>query len=280
MFDWACRRLSVPPPRRGGVFALIASYVLSRTLVPVGQLPAAQQAHAAHHDADGNPVLALPSPAESLSDSQQASSAASRASAASNGGLSVSVCTPRQADRRVRWASPSSQFALALISDRTSSRASMAADQDACAGADRYTDRVAPISGPEVRRDPGHHVECDECDLTQHAELSCRLNNFRRQALGNTYCEHGAHTSHGLDAGQPGCANRGSWRWQQGGASSPSTRPRFGDSVEVTAGLAPQDQVIDSPPSHCQSGDRFSWRPRHRRRLDTARVVVGGDQRN
>jgi RND family efflux transporter MFP subunit len=29
----------------------------------------------------------------------------------------------------------------------------------------------------------------------------------------------------------------------------------FGDSVEVTAGLAPQDQVIDSPPETLQSGD-------------------------
>jgi multidrug efflux pump subunit AcrA (membrane-fusion protein) len=29
----------------------------------------------------------------------------------------------------------------------------------------------------------------------------------------------------------------------------------FGDSVEVTAGLAPQDRVIDSPPETLQSGD-------------------------
>jgi multidrug efflux pump subunit AcrA (membrane-fusion protein) len=29
----------------------------------------------------------------------------------------------------------------------------------------------------------------------------------------------------------------------------------FGDSVEVTAGLAPQDQVIDSPPETLRSGD-------------------------
>jgi hypothetical protein len=29
----------------------------------------------------------------------------------------------------------------------------------------------------------------------------------------------------------------------------------FGDTVEVTAGLAPQDQVIDSPPETLQTGD-------------------------
>jgi hypothetical protein len=29
----------------------------------------------------------------------------------------------------------------------------------------------------------------------------------------------------------------------------------FGDSVEVTAGLAPQDRVIDSPPETLQNGD-------------------------
>jgi len=29
----------------------------------------------------------------------------------------------------------------------------------------------------------------------------------------------------------------------------------FGDTVEVTAGLAPQDQVIDSPPETLQNGD-------------------------
>jgi multidrug efflux pump subunit AcrA (membrane-fusion protein) len=30
----------------------------------------------------------------------------------------------------------------------------------------------------------------------------------------------------------------------------------FGDSVEVTAGIAPSDRVIDSPPETLQSGDR------------------------
>ena len=30
----------------------------------------------------------------------------------------------------------------------------------------------------------------------------------------------------------------------------------FGDSVEVTAGLPPQDRVIDSPPETLQSGDQ------------------------
>jgi hypothetical protein len=29
----------------------------------------------------------------------------------------------------------------------------------------------------------------------------------------------------------------------------------FGDTVEVTAGLSPQDQVIDSPPETLQTGD-------------------------
>jgi hypothetical protein len=29
----------------------------------------------------------------------------------------------------------------------------------------------------------------------------------------------------------------------------------FGDSVEVTAGLAPQDRVIDSPPETLRNGD-------------------------
>jgi hypothetical protein len=29
----------------------------------------------------------------------------------------------------------------------------------------------------------------------------------------------------------------------------------FGDSVEVTAGLTPQDKVIDSPPETLQAGD-------------------------
>jgi hypothetical protein len=29
----------------------------------------------------------------------------------------------------------------------------------------------------------------------------------------------------------------------------------FGDTVEVTAGLAPQDRVIDSPPETLQNGD-------------------------
>jgi hypothetical protein len=29
----------------------------------------------------------------------------------------------------------------------------------------------------------------------------------------------------------------------------------FGDSVEVTAGLTPQDQVIDSPPETLRTGD-------------------------
>jgi len=56
----------------------------------------------------------------------------------------------------------------------------------------------------------------------------------------------------------------------------------FGDSVEVTAGLAPQDQVIDSPPEDLQSGDTVQSGDR-----DTAvdlptqpASVVGGDQRN
>jgi RND family efflux transporter MFP subunit len=35
----------------------------------------------------------------------------------------------------------------------------------------------------------------------------------------------------------------------------------FGDSVEVTAGLAPQDQVIDSPPETLQSGDMVQPAP-------------------
>jgi len=42
----------------------------------------------------------------------------------------------------------------------------------------------------------------------------------------------------------------------------------FGDSVEVTAGLAAQDRVIDSPPETLQSGDEVAiGRGRHRRRL-------------
>jgi hypothetical protein len=28
----------------------------------------------------------------------------------------------------------------------------------------------------------------------------------------------------------------------------------FGDTVEVTAGLTPQDQVIDNPPGNCPGG--------------------------
>ena len=32
----------------------------------------------------------------------------------------------------------------------------------------------------------------------------------------------------------------------------------FGDTVEVTAGLAPQDRVIDSPPETLRSGDATS----------------------
>jgi multidrug efflux pump subunit AcrA (membrane-fusion protein) len=35
----------------------------------------------------------------------------------------------------------------------------------------------------------------------------------------------------------------------------------FGDSVEVTAGLAPQDRVIDSPPETLQSGDMVQPAP-------------------
>jgi hypothetical protein len=38
----------------------------------------------------------------------------------------------------------------------------------------------------------------------------------------------------------------------------------FGDSVEVTAGLTPQDRVIDSPPETLRSGDivRLASSPR------------------
>jgi multidrug efflux pump subunit AcrA (membrane-fusion protein) len=36
----------------------------------------------------------------------------------------------------------------------------------------------------------------------------------------------------------------------------------FGDSVEVTAGLAPSDQVIDSPPETLQSGDAVQFASR------------------
>jgi hypothetical protein len=35
----------------------------------------------------------------------------------------------------------------------------------------------------------------------------------------------------------------------------------FGDSVEVTAGLAPQDRVIDSPPETLQNGDTVQLAP-------------------
>src|SRR5712675_1963036 len=35
----------------------------------------------------------------------------------------------------------------------------------------------------------------------------------------------------------------------------------FGDTVEVTAGLSPQDQVIDSPPETLQSGDAVEVGP-------------------
>ena len=35
----------------------------------------------------------------------------------------------------------------------------------------------------------------------------------------------------------------------------------FGDTVEVTAGLSPQDQVIDSPPETLQSGDAVQVGP-------------------
>src|SRR5258708_11043080 len=35
----------------------------------------------------------------------------------------------------------------------------------------------------------------------------------------------------------------------------------FGDTVEVTAGLSPQDQVIDSPPETLQSGDAVTGGP-------------------
>jgi RND family efflux transporter MFP subunit len=39
----------------------------------------------------------------------------------------------------------------------------------------------------------------------------------------------------------------------------------FGDSVEVTSGLAPQDQVIDSPPETLQNGDRVRLAPTAKR---------------
>jgi hypothetical protein len=35
----------------------------------------------------------------------------------------------------------------------------------------------------------------------------------------------------------------------------------FGDTVEVTAGLSPQDPVIDSPPETLQSGDAVQVEP-------------------
>jgi len=35
----------------------------------------------------------------------------------------------------------------------------------------------------------------------------------------------------------------------------------FGDTVEVTAGLSPQDRVIDSPPETLQSGDAVQVEP-------------------
>jgi hypothetical protein len=35
----------------------------------------------------------------------------------------------------------------------------------------------------------------------------------------------------------------------------------FGDSVEVTAGLSPSDQVIDSPPETLQTGDAVQLAP-------------------
>jgi multidrug efflux pump subunit AcrA (membrane-fusion protein) len=61
-------------------------------------------------------------------------------------------------------------------------------------------------------------------------------------------------------------ANRGSQVAILGGDGKMVLKPvqlgrDFGDSVEVTAGIAPSDRVIDSPPETLQSGDAVQLAP-------------------
>jgi len=77
------------------VFALIASYVLSRTLVPtLANYLLRKQAHAAHHDADGNPDSSPAKPAAiPWSDSNRGFERRFEGIRSFYGGLLVSVCT-------------------------------------------------------------------------------------------------------------------------------------------------------------------------------------------
>ena len=67
--------------------------------------------------------------------------------------------------------------------------------------------------------------------------------------------EHGACAGHRADASQPRRAGRGLGDDNKAVLKTVQLGRDFGDSVEVTAGLAPQDQVIDSPPETLRSGD-------------------------
>src|SRR5258708_31915647 len=109
-------------------------------------------------------------------------------------------------------------------------------------------------------------------------QVELQADNSDGKLLGNTYCEHGARTSHGLDAGQPGCANRGSWRWQQGGAQVRPTRPRFrrqlrGNGRPGSAGSSgrqPARAIANG--RYASAGD-----PDTAVDFDTARVAAGAD---
>jgi len=95
--------------------------------------------------------------------------------------------------------------------------------------------------------------------------VQLQADNADGKFLGNTYCQvafqlPGAPNmvrlpatalmpvNHGVQVAVLGDGNKAVFKSIQLGRD-------FGDSVEVTAGLAPQDRVIDSPPETLQSGD-------------------------
>ena len=95
--------------------------------------------------------------------------------------------------------------------------------------------------------------------------VELQADNSDGKLLGNTYCQvrfeiPGDPNMVRLPATALMPVNQGVQVAVLGGDNKAVLKPiqlgrDFGDSVEVTAGLAPQDRVIDSPPETLQSGD-------------------------
>jgi len=124
------------------VFALIASYVLSRPAGPhLGQLPATQAgAHAAHHDAAGIQIRSRQAQPQSLVRFQQGFERRFAASRSFYGGL-LDLCLHNRAKVIAGFMGFTFlSFSLTLIlGQEFLPERRWRADQDACAGADRYT---------------------------------------------------------------------------------------------------------------------------------------------